>query len=122
MNKKIFSLIFLLYFFISQSAFALEGLPSSSQELENFFFDFLREFPIYFSKSLGQFLEIVKKTWHWFDVHFFQKIYLSVKKEFKQRKPIIKKEFEQEKTQTKIEFKEWLSSIINRIQTELKKK
>jgi hypothetical protein len=120
--KKIFSSILFFCFLNFSFCFSSEKLPSTPEELEKFFFDFLKEFPSYFFKALDQVLKITKKTWNFFWTHFFQKIYFSTKKEVQKREPIVKKEFEKEKLEIKKEFKEWLSSILNKIQSELKKK
>jgi hypothetical protein len=120
--KKIFPAILFFCLLNFSFCFSSEKLPSTPQELEKFFINFLREFSSYFFKALNQVLEIVKKTWNFFWTHFFQKIYFLTKEEIKKREPIVKKEFEKEKLETKREFKEWLSSILNKIQSELKKK
>jgi hypothetical protein len=120
--KKVFSSILFFCFLNFSLCFSAEKLPSTPKELKNFFINFLKEFPSCFFKALDQVLEIVKKTWNFFWTHFFQKIYFLTKKEVKKREPIVKKEFEKEKLETKREFKEWLSSVLSKIQSELKKK
>jgi hypothetical protein len=119
--KKIFSLILFFFFLNFSFCFSNEKLPSTPEELKNFFINFLKNFPSCFFKALDQVLETVKKTWNFFRTHFFQKIYFSTKKEIQKRKPIVKKEFEKEKLEIEKEFKEWLSSVLNKIQSELKK-
>jgi hypothetical protein len=120
--KKIFSLILFFCFLNFSLCFSSEKLPSTPEELGKFFLNFLKEFPSYFFKALDKVLEIAKKTWNFFWNNFLQKIYFLTKKEVEKREPIVKKEFEKEKLETKREFKEWLSSILNKIQSELKKK
>jgi len=120
--KKNFCLIFIFSFLKISSVFSLNESLSLPEENVNFFFKFLEEFSGYFLKSLNEILEILKNTWNWFNTHFFKKIYFSIKKEFKEKKPIIKKEFEKEKLETKKEFKEWLKSLLNKTLNELKKR
>jgi len=120
--KKIFFLVFIFSFLKFSFTFGLNELPFSLQESVNFFFKFLKEFPGYFLRSLNEILEILKKSWDWFNIHFFKKIYFSIKKEIKKRELIIKKEFEKEKLETKKEFKEGLKSLLNKALNELKKK
>ncbi len=120
--KKIFSLVSFFVFFNFSVALASKELPSSLEELISFFLRFLKEFPGYLFQALNEVFKILQKIWNWFETHFFQKIYFSMKKEIQKKEPIVKKEFEREKLEIKKEFREWLSSLLNKIQAELKKK
>jgi hypothetical protein len=116
--KKILFLIFLLNFSIAQNIFATEKDGFLLNDFKNFLENFLK---ILINISNG-IEKSFKKNWYWVKEKFLRNFYFSLKKEFKERIVLIKKEFKKEKEQAKIEFKNWLASLVDRLEAELKKK